>query len=194
MRYNVVVLAASAGGLSAIESVVGGLPARFSAAMAIVLHLSPEHPSFLAEILRRRTTIPVQVPEHGDAVLEGNIYTARPGLHLLFGVDRTFIFSDAPKVNFARPSADRLFITASEIYGRGVIAVVLSGTGRDGSLGAAAVRRRGGLVIAQNEESAEHFSMPRAAIHSGSVDLVLPLADIPIALGELVEHGSYAAG
>ena len=191
-RYEVVVLAASAGGLGAIESVVGGLPPHFAAAMAIVLHLSPEHPSYLAEILRRHTSLPVQAPESGDPVLEGNIYTARPGQHLLFSAERTFTFSDAPKVNFARPSADRLFITASEVYGRAVIAVVLSGTGRDGSLGAATVHRHGGLVIAQNEQSSEYFSMPSAAIHTGSVDHVLPLVDIPIALRELVEHGIYA--
>jgi two-component system chemotaxis response regulator CheB len=94
--------------------------------------------------------------------------------------------ADTAPVNFSRPSADRLFESAARAFGP-VIAVILTGTGRDGTAGATAVRAGGGVVIAQNEATSEFFSMPHAAIKAGAVDYVLPLDDIAPALMRLAE-------
>jgi two-component system chemotaxis response regulator CheB len=89
-----------------------------------------------------------------------------------------------------RPSADLLFTSLAEAWGQGAIAVVLTGTGRDGAAGVLAVKEHGGMVIAQNEASAEFFGMPDAAFRTGVVDHVLPLDDIAPALVRLTEGGS----
>ena len=191
VNFDIVVVGASAGGLSAIERVVRGLPNDFAAAMVIVLHLSPAHPSYLAEILRRCTTLDVRPAQPGDAVVPGTIVTALPGQHVVFTPARTIDLSDSPKVNYARPSVDSLFGSAAEVYGDRVIAVVLSGTGHDGRDGTYAIRRAGGVVIAQSAKTSEHTGMPSAALHGGSVDLVLDISEIAGALHSLVSTGRY---
>ena len=90
--------------------------------------------------------------------------------------------SQAKLVHFVRPSADLLFESAAASYQRGVLAVVLTGTGKDGSIGVEAVTKMGGIVIAQDEASCEFFGMPQAAIKSGSVNNILPLQEIPGAI------------
>ena len=94
------------------------------------------------------------------------------------------------KVEYVRPSADVLFESAAAVYAQKVIAVVLSGTGRDGKDGVRAVKEAGGVTLAQDEASAQHFGMPRAAIETGVVDFVLPLEEIALKLLELTrtEH------
>jgi two-component system chemotaxis response regulator CheB len=89
-------------------------------------------------------------------------------------------------VNFVRPSADLLFESVAAAYGERAIAVVLTGAGKDGSMGVTAIKKRGGTVIAQDESSSEFFSMPSAAIKTGAVDFVLALDEIPGALATLV--------
>jgi two-component system chemotaxis response regulator CheB len=92
-------------------------------------------------------------------------------------------------VHFVRPSADLLFESVAASYRSRAIAVVLSGSGSDGSMGVGAIKKMGGQVIAQDEQSAEFFGMPGAAIQTGNVDLTLPLAEIPQALIHLVGKG-----
>ena len=109
----------------------------------------------------------------------------------MFTAARTIDLSDSPKVNYARPSVDSLFSSAAEVYGDRVIAVVLSGTGHDGRDGTNAIRRAGGVVIAQTAQSSEHVGMPSAALKGGSVDLVLDISEVAAALHGLVSTGRY---
>jgi two-component system chemotaxis response regulator CheB len=184
----VVVVAASMGGVAALGQLLGPLPADFPAAVLVVQHLSPDHPSRLAAVLRGRTALRVQEAAGGEAVQAGTVYLAPPARHLLLGADGTLSLSDGPPVHFSRPSADVLFESAAAAFGERVVAVVLTGRDSDGSRGVAEVRRLGGSAVAQDPETAAVPSMPVNAIRTGAVERVLPLAAIAPALLQLVSR------
>ena len=162
---------------------LGGLPADFPAALAIVQHVDPRHRSLMADILARRTALKVSEARNGEPLQPGHAYVAPPNNHLLVEPDRTLSLTQTKLVHFVRPSADLLFESVAATYGERSIAVVLSGSGEDGALGAAAVKKVGGTVIVQAPASAEFRGMPDAA--AKSADFVLPLDEIAPALQKL---------
>ena len=176
--FDVVALAASAGGLRAISTVLSGLPADFPAAIVIVQHLDPRHRSLMADILSRRTGLQVNQANDNDRMSSGTVYIAPPDHHLLVNADRTLSLSHSELVHFVRPSADLLFESVAASFKERAIAVVLTGSGSDGNLGVRAIHKMGGTVIAQDEKSSEFFGMPDASIQTGGVDFVLPLDEI----------------
>jgi two-component system, chemotaxis family, protein-glutamate methylesterase/glutaminase len=185
--FEIVALAASAGGLKAIAEVLGALPAEFPAALVVVQHLDPRHRSLMAEILGRRTALRVNEAHEGDRLEPGCAYVAPPNRHLLVNPDRTLSLTQTELVHFVRPSADLLFESVAATYRERAIAVVLSGSGSDGAMGVKAIKKMGGTVIIQDPKSAEFPGMPSAASDSGSGDFVLALADIAPALATLLE-------
>ena len=189
--YDVVGLAASAGGLTAISTVLGGLGADFPASILVVQHLDPRHRSLMAEILGRRSDMTVKEAEEGDSVLPGCVYIAPPNHHLLVNHDGTLDLTETELVHFVRPSADLLFESMAAGFRERAIAVILTGTGTgsDGAMGARAVKQMGGTVIAQ-DAAAEFSGMPDAAVGAGAVDFVLALDEIPGALRSLVVGGT----
>jgi two-component system, chemotaxis family, protein-glutamate methylesterase/glutaminase len=132
----------------------------------------------------------VKEAEDGDVVSASTVYIAPPDKHLLANADGTLSLSHSELVHFVRPSADLLFDSVAAAFGARAIAVVLTGSGSDGAMGVEAVKKMGGTVIAQDQESSEFFAMPSAAIQTGIVDFVLPLREISLALNTLVvgEH------
>ncbi len=187
--FDVVALASSAGGIAAIGHILASLPASFPAAIVVVQHLDPRHRSLMAEILSRRTGLEVTQATEGDRIRPGTVHIAPPDRHLLVNSDGSLSLSQSELVHFVRPSADLLFESVAASYKERAIAVVLTGTGSDGSLGIGAIKKMGGTVIAQDSESAEFFGMPSAAIKSGHADFVLRLDEIPAALTTLVMEG-----
>jgi two-component system chemotaxis response regulator CheB len=187
--FDIVLLAASAGGLAAISAVLGALPGDFPVPIVIVQHLDPRHGSLMAEILRRRTPLDVHEAMEGTKVEAATVYIAPPDEHLLVRPDGHLSLSHADPVHFVRPSADLLFESGAESYPGRAIGVVLSGTGSDSNMGVQVLERTGGTVIAQDPASAEFAGMPQAAIATGAVNLVLNLEDIGPALIDLVENG-----
>lgn len=183
--FQLVVVAASAGGVQALTSLVSGLPAGFGLPVVVVQHVDPRHRSLLVEILGRRSALPVRHAEEGTKLEAGVVYIAPPGSHVLVNPDGTLSLSQAELVHFVRPSADLLFESAAASFKGGVIAVVLTGSGQDGATGVKAVKKMGGTVLAQDEASSEFFGMPGSAIATGAVDFVLPLEEIPTALATL---------
>jgi two-component system, chemotaxis family, protein-glutamate methylesterase/glutaminase len=181
----VIGIAASAGGLTALSTVIGTLKPNLNAAILILQHLSATHPSHLADILGRRTRLVVKEAATHDRLRQGAILTAPPGLHLLISPEGIVSFSHRPPVNHVRPAADRLFESIAHSFGPRSIAVILTGTGRDGAKGAQVVKQAGGIVIVQDEATSEFFGMPGAAIKAGLVDRILPLEDIAPALEAL---------
>jgi two-component system chemotaxis response regulator CheB len=184
--FDIVALAASAGGLNALTQVLSHLPAEFPAAIVVVQHLDPRHRSLMASILSRRTPLQVKQAEEGDCLSPGTVYIAPPNRHLLVNPDGTISLTQSELVHFVRPSADLLFESVAASYQDRAIAVVLSGTGHDGAMGVQAIKKMGGTVIAQDQETAEFFGMPSAAIHTGDVDFILPLGEVSAALISLV--------
>jgi two-component system chemotaxis response regulator CheB len=187
--FDVVAVAASAGGLKALSDIFSALPAEFPAALVVVQHLDPRHRSLMADILSRRTALTVKQAEEGDQLHPGTIHVAPPNKHLLVNPDGSLSLAQTELVHFVRPSADLLFESVAASFKHRAIAVVLTGTGSDGTMGVRAIKKMGGTVIAQDEATSEFFGMPNAAINTGSVDFVLPLKEIPSALVTLVTTG-----
>ncbi len=187
--FDIVALAASAGGLVALSRVLSGLPAAFPAAVVVVQHLDPRHRSLMAEILSRRTPLEVRQARDGDRLEPGVVFVAPPNRHLLVNPGGKLALTETELVHFVRPSADLLFESVAASYRDRTIAVVLSGTGSDGAMGVQAIKKMGGTVIVQDETSSEFFGMPAAAIATGTVDFVLPLDEIASALVTLVMRG-----
>ncbi len=187
--FDVIGIAASAGGLKAITEVVSGLPADFPAAVMVVQHISPDSPSYLAEILSRSTPLKVKQAENGERFTRGTIYTASPNKHLMVNPDGTLTLSSVDKVQFVRLAADVLFVTMAISYRNRAIAVILTGAGQDGAVGSLAVKRAGGKTIAQ--EDPEVPGMPEAAIGIDDVNFIVPLAEIASLLIDLVTKGKH---
>jgi len=183
--FDVVALAASAGGLNALSHVLAALPADFPAALVVVQHLDPRHRSLMADILSRRTALPVMQAAEGAALRVGCAYIAPPNRHLLVNPDRTLSLTQTELVHFVRPSADLLFESTAASFKERAIAVVLSGSGRDGSMGVRAIKKMGGTVIVQDAKYAEFTGMPEAASATGAADFVLALDEIAPALQKL---------
>jgi two-component system chemotaxis response regulator CheB len=158
-----------------MEAVLGGLPHSLDAAVLVVLHLTPQHRSLLADILGRRTDLAVKQAEDGEALRPRIAYVAPPDAHLLVTDEGTLRLDKSELVHHVRPSADVLLLSLAQNHGGRCLAVILSGTGIDGAAGAAAVKSAGGTVLAQDEATSEYFGMPGAAILAGGVDEVLPL-------------------
>ena len=183
----VIAMAASVGGLNALSVILGGLPADFPAAIAIVMHVSPDHKSLLAEILKCRTPLMVTQARTGDVLCHSRVFVAPPNHHLSVARSGRLKLSSttAAKIHFARPSAEPLFATVAAVYKKHSIAVVLTGGDGDGSTGVQIIKDKGGTVIAQDRPTSQDFSMPETSIETGDVDFILPLDRIAPKLIEL---------
>jgi two-component system, chemotaxis family, protein-glutamate methylesterase/glutaminase len=178
---RMVIVVASAGGLPAIRTVLGGLPAEFPLPVVVQQHLSAGGDRVLTALLTGRTRLPVRPAESGHAARPGHIYVAPAKRHLLIRADGRLALSDQPPVRHNRPSADTLLASAADAIGTGTIAVVLTGAGRDGARGVTAVGAAGGTVVVQDPRTAFCGGMPAAAVATGYADHVVP-ADLIAAL------------
>lgn len=185
--YGIVAIGSSAGGITALIRVLGGLPATFPVPVVIVQHLDRRHQTVIADVLGRRAHLPVKLVEHGERATAGTVFVAPPNYHVLVDASGVLTLSSSELVHFLRPSADLLFESVAGSYGSTAIACVLSGTGSDGAMGVSAVKSHGGTVIAEDPELAEFRGMPEAAVATGSVDFVLPLGEIAEVIRGLVE-------
>ena len=184
--YGLVAIAASAGGVTALQRLLSALPPGFPVPIAVVQHRLQRDEDLLPLVLARSSVLPVREVEPGP-MRPGTVYVAPADAHLIIAPDRRFELRDGGRIRHVFSSANPLFTTAAEVLGP-VIGVVLTGTGRDATDGVQAVKQRGGVVIAQDEASSEWFSMPRSAIATGAVDYVLPLDQIGSKLVELLER------
>ncbi|HEY0430000.1 MAG TPA: PAS domain S-box protein [Pyrinomonadaceae bacterium] len=179
--FLVVGLGASAGGVKALQTFFGTIPPNSGMAFAVVLHLSPEHESNLAQIIQNHTSMPVIQVNETHEVEPNHVYVIPPNrqLELSDGVIRC---TDSVERHGARIAIDVFFRTLAEAYQRNAVCVILSGTGTDGTLGLKRVKESNGFAIVQDPDDAEHSDMPLSAIETNLVDWILPVHRIPQSL------------
>jgi two-component system CheB/CheR fusion protein len=179
--FPIVAVGASAGGLDACKKFLAALPADSGMAFILVQHLDPTHQSMMVELLAAHSPVKVQQATDGAPVQPNCVYTIPPGVYLSMDHDELRISTPSER-HGARLPFDFLLRSLADGVGERAVCVVLSGMGADGSLGAKAVKEKDGLVIAQDPDEADFDGMPRSAIKTGMVDLVLPAAEIPAAI------------
>jgi len=193
MAYDVVVIGASMGGLTAVSALLRSLPTDYGLPVIVAQHRGVQMPEGdLAEIWQRVCALPVADAGDKMPIQSGRVYVAPADYHLLVETPHRFALSiDAP-VLWARPSIDVLFESAAEAFGPAAIGVVLTGASADGSVGLKAIRDRGGCALVQDPATAECAVMPRAALAATPVNHVLPLDElgrILVALGGVAPAG-----
>ncbi len=175
---EVVVIAASTGGPSALQTLLSGLPAGLRAAILVVQHIPRGFTRSLAERLDARSAIPVAEATDGEAVEPGRVIVAPAGIHSRLrrrGGRVRLVLDEEPREALHRPSADVLMASAAAIYGPRAVGVVLTGMGSDGTDGLRAIQTAGGLTLAESEETCTIYGMPKAAVAAGVVSRVVPL-------------------
>lgn len=182
-EHDIFVIAASRGGVQALQQLVALLPANLPATLFVVLHIGRSH-SVLEAILRASGTIPVSQAKHGERIRLSHVFVAPPDHHMT--VHEGIIYLDkGPKEHYTRPAADPLFRSAAAAYGPRVVGIVLTGGDGDGSGGLAAIKAAGGVCIVQDPKEAEDPAMPVSGLKADSPDYCLPLAEIPRLIVEL---------
>ena len=171
---HIVGIGASSGGFVALQRLLGSLPPEPGFACVIVVHLSPEHESHMAELLQPHTAMPVQQVTSTVALEANHVYVIPPNANL-DTIDTHLRLSELEKRRVERAPIDHFLRTLAATHGGTAIGVVLTGAGSDGSIGLRHIKECGGLTIAQDPHEAQFDSMPRSAIATGSVDQVLPL-------------------
>lgn len=178
---TVVGIGASAGGLAALKSFFRAVPEGSGLAFVVVVHLSPEHESHLAELLQPHVRMPVQQVQ-GEVPLEPNrVYIIPPGQNLST-IDTHLRTTPLEEQRRLRAPIDHFLRTLARTHDGDAFGVILTGTGSDGTLGIREVKARGGITVVQDPNDAEYDGMPQSAIATGVVDAILPVAAIPGAL------------
>ncbi len=176
--YKAIVIGASAGGFHALKKLLTKLPNEFSMPIFIVQHMSPTSDNYMAEFLNKKSDLVVKEADEKEEIKGGTVYIAPPNYHMLIEEDFSISLSTENKINYSRPSIDILFESASFVYGRSLIGVVLTGANSDGTNGLLSIKNNGGYCIVQEPTEAESTAMPLAAIEKVAPHKVLKLKDI----------------
>lgn len=178
VRYELIVVGASWGGLNAVGEILTALPDGLDCAVVVAQHRRADAvEGGLAGLLQLRALMPVADVDDKEPIRPGHVYLAPPDYHLLIQPGY-FSLSTDERVHHARPSVDVLFESAADAYGERVIGVILTGANEDGATGLARIKARGGVAVVQDPTSAERQEMPDAAIAATHADAVLPLEEI----------------
>jgi two-component system chemotaxis response regulator CheB len=176
---KLVLIAGSAGSLQVMLSILLAMGREYPIPVLVVLHRNNVFESSLEELMSIRTNLVIKEVEEKEPILPGIVYLCPADYHVLLEKDRTFSLDYSERVNYSRPSIDVTMRSAADVFGAGLIALLLSGGNADGSDGLAYVQSRGGLAIVQDPGTAEVPYMPQQAILRLSVDLVVPTEELP---------------
>lgn len=194
MPYSVVAIGTSWGGLAALTTLLGALPADFGVPVVVVQHRSNDSERLLGQLLQDATDLRVCEIEDKDELTPGTVHLAPANYHVLIEEGYVSLTVEEP-VRFSRPSIDVMLTSASDTYGAGVIGVVLTGANEDGARGLAHVVKRGGRALVQEPKTAEIPIMPAAAIRAVPTAEVLPLDALVSRLIELsANNANVGAG
>ncbi|PBQ32834.1 chemotaxis protein CheB [Sphingobacteriaceae bacterium] len=170
---KMLVIGGSAGSIEVILQVLPGLKKTLDFPIVIVLHRKSSADSSLSDLFSTRTELPVKEVDDKETISAGTIYLAPADYHLLFEKNNSFSLDFSEKVSYSRPSIDVSFESASDIYGKNLRCLLLSGANSDGVEGLRVTKKNGGQIVVQDPETAEAPFMPQHAINKGNVDLVL---------------------
>lgn len=184
-RFDACVIAASQGGIQALQALFAGLRPDLPLALLVVQHNAGSGAGMMAAVLGRGSALPVQEAQSGMMARAGHIVLAAPGYHLLVEYDRSLSLSADPRVRHVRPAADVLFDSAADVWRERLIGVVLTGSNDDGARGLNRVRERGGYALVQSPQEAEAPQMPQAALTLAGADEVLLLTDLAKRINQL---------
>lgn len=186
LRFDLIVIGASAGGVSALQALLEAVPPDLAMPILVVLHLPRDRPSRITDLVGLRCPLPVREAEDKQPLHDGTVTFAPPDYHLLVEDHATLALSIDPPVLYSRPAIDPLFESAAEVFGSGVLAILLTGASSDGSQGVAAVRQAGGEAWIQCPDDAYSPMMPAAALAHAGADVVLPLSSLCLRMKGLV--------
>jgi two-component system CheB/CheR fusion protein len=185
--FPVVGVGASAGGLEALIELFGGLSQEPGMAFLVAVHLDPHSKSHLPEILSKSTPMPVRQVAEGMTVHANEVYLLPPNTNMAL-TDGHLMLTPRSTMPGTHMPIDHLFRSLATVQGSRAVGIVLSGGGTDGALGIQAIKSEGGITFAQDEKTAKHPSMPRAAILDGTIDYVLRPRDIARELQRISQH------
>lgn len=180
-RAVAVAIGTSTGGPAALQALIPALPADLPAAVLVVQHIPRGFSRSLADRLAAKSALPVREAQDGELVQPGTVLLAPAGLHMKLrrrGAAVRIALDEEPRAALHRPSVDVLMSAVARVYGPRGLGVILTGMGSDGTHGLRAIHEAGGRTLAESEESAVIFGMPKSAIEAGVVDRVAPLADL----------------
>ncbi|KLI97370.1 chemotaxis protein CheB [Luteimonas sp. FCS-9] len=189
LKFPVVGIGASAGGLAALRQFFEQMPSTGGMAFVVILHLSPRHESQADQVLQRCTRMPVVQVNAPTPIEPNHVYVISPTKTLTMS-DGYLRVEPVDRPPGRHVAIDQFFRTLADAHMDRAVGIVLSGTGSDGTVGLARLKEQGGVAIAQTPEDAEYEDMPRSAIASGRVDFVLPVVDIPAKLVDLWRNAS----
>lgn len=186
VQTALVAIAASTGGPAALHQVLGALPTDFPVPVLVVQHIAHGFCQGMVDWLEGATKLRVETARQGDDLRGGRVLVAPDDRHLLVTPDRRVLLRPRESGDGLCPSADALFDSVAQVYGRKALGVILTGMGRDGVEGLKRLRGRGGRVLAQDEESCVVFGMPKEAIAAGLVDKVVSLERMAAVIAEML--------
>ncbi|MEN3362769.1 MAG: two-component system, chemotaxis family, CheB/CheR fusion protein, partial [Burkholderiales bacterium] len=189
LPFFVVGIGASAGGITALLRFLEAVPADNGMAYVIVLHLSPEHESNMAEILQTKTRMPVLQVTETLPIEANHVYVIPPTKDMVMHDGRLQVLAAAR--SRGRHTAIDIFLrTLAEVHRERAVGIILSGAGSDGAVGIARIKEKGGMTFVQTPEDAEYDSMPLSAIATGMVDIILPVVEMPQKLIDLSRNAA----
>lgn len=175
--FKAVVIGASTGGPRALMEVIPKLPQNLAVPIFIVQHMPEGFTHSFAQRLNQSSAVPVKEAQHGEEIVPGTVYIAPGNQHMVLDHGE-IILTQAPKQNGVRPAVDVLFQSAAQKYGAQLMAIIMTGMGKDGTEGMKHVKTAGGATIAQSEDSCVVYGMPGHAVKEGVVDTICDLAEI----------------
>ncbi|MDX3986052.1 MAG: CheR family methyltransferase [Achromobacter sp.] len=187
LHFPVVGLGASAGGIEALQDFFSNTRDESNMAYVVIVHLSPDHESVLDKILQATTRMPVVQVTHPQRIQSNHVYVIPPASMLAMN-DGYLSVSPASQPQGTRVAIDEFFRTLADVHTTRAVGIVLTGGGSDGSVGLARIKEQGGVTFAQQPEDAEHDAMPRSAIATGMVDIILPVAAMPERLKQIADN------
>ena len=188
---QIVAIGSSTGGPGALARVIPRLPPNLPVPVLVVQHMPAVFTRSLADMLHQKSAVRVREATQGELLQPGTAYIAPGGLHMRVApvTDGSYALelTEDPPEQYCRPSVDYLFRSVADCFRASCLGIILTGMGRDGTVGATHMKRYGAHVIAQNAETSTVFGMPREAIANGVVDEILPIDDIAAAIVAAVQ-------